>query len=1043
MSTTRSLLAAVALLAALPAAAQTNTSETVIVYDAKKAPQLTVKPGNYDLQMKDFTFPSGLRVIMQTDHSQPIVAVTSYVDEGSVADPIGKEGIAHFVEHLWFRSEHGDLPKVWDVLASLGCNLNASTGADYTNYMSVCPSTSLESLLRLESLRLTDPVRDVTEDMVNVEREVIRNELRMRYENSAFNAFPYLFEKLYPEGYEYRRLGIGTHGSLDNIKLEDIQKFTVDNYKASNTTVMVVGDFNMNEAANLIFENFAPELIAPGLTADHIKRFAQPGIDNPDPDNPAHWTLWPEDPNQPGTPLELLAPAPRIVGKSPEPPMPADTTVTTVEAPVEDTTVFVAWTLPGAYRGMEGTYNVAANRVSQAVASYMYDEPTVIKDPIYGIPSAGCFVWPGKLDSKLICSIEIKDADQGERIADKAIDQVSSIYTGDMEWVTDPAYIAAARQSWSLSKSMGLGGILRSVDLVSSLDGRATRTAEHAHYTGSAAYFSDQMNGIMNIDPDVAKEVVYTYVTRERAVKLVANPLPSNERIKKQAGTDYMGASEGDTRVKDIIAASEITSKVIAETTVAPDTSKIVEKVLPNGLRVVVMPHGEAPLVKATLIYGGGRYTEPSELDSYADTFSTSIWSKFRDNPNWDVNRIAGSWSFGGGDESSSEGIKAASGNLDATLWLLREAQENRTADFEGRKNWYKRQQRIYRRNWKSDSFWSGQLSDSILYPDSILYEPADWDSLTKAMKEWKKPVVEGYLEQKYQPANATLLIVGSVDPAEAHSLAAGYFGTWGPAEGVAAAKIEGIPKLKPAKKGGVYVFDDANNTQTQVSWKCRIEDATPETRAARTMLGDYLNDRAWLILREQSGVTYGAGAYAYSVPGDGAVLSMSSLVQNRAADFTVTTFDNLLGEIERGEIDGDRLKQLTLNKAKTYVLQQQSTDQMTSRLSGPISRGEDWTTLTGWGEQLGAVTPESLTAILGSCRDNRVVTVNGPVEDVGPRLDEAKIAYEVYDWETKRDEAFQRNDPKTWKKMVKARAKKAEEEATAGTDSNDEKSAE
>jgi predicted Zn-dependent peptidase len=72
-------------------------------------------------------FPSGLRILFQSERSQPIVAITSVIDSGGSNDQPGYEGIAHVIEHLNFRAKHGDLPKNWDTILELGGDLNAST----------------------------------------------------------------------------------------------------------------------------------------------------------------------------------------------------------------------------------------------------------------------------------------------------------------------------------------------------------------------------------------------------------------------------------------------------------------------------------------------------------------------------------------------------------------------------------------------------------------------------------------------------------------------------------------------------------------------------------------------------------------------------------------------------------------------------------------------------------------------------------------------------------------------------------------------------
>ena len=102
-----------------------------------------LKLDQYSIQLQSYPFPSGLHVIFQEEHSQPVVAVTSVIDSGSENDQPGMEGIAHVVEHLAFRAQHGDLPKNMDLIKQLGGSFNASTWTDWTNYMTIAPRMHL------------------------------------------------------------------------------------------------------------------------------------------------------------------------------------------------------------------------------------------------------------------------------------------------------------------------------------------------------------------------------------------------------------------------------------------------------------------------------------------------------------------------------------------------------------------------------------------------------------------------------------------------------------------------------------------------------------------------------------------------------------------------------------------------------------------------------------------------------------------------------------------------------------------------------------
>ncbi|MEC7947755.1 MAG: insulinase family protein, partial [Myxococcota bacterium] len=230
----------------------------------------------YDLQLdqyaintQDYQFPSGLRILFQEDHTQPIVSITNWFDRGSVYDGVGvngesTEGIAHAVEHLAFRAKHGDLPKNWDVINQLGGILNASTSREWTNYMTVAPVDAAVPLLRIEALRMEDGIAGVTEEDVEAEKSIVRNELRMGYESGANGsaavrtAFVHIPKLLYPPGHIYQNSTIGSHETITNITLADVQRYVDENYRPEFATIAVVGDFTLEggQGMGMIFEAF-------------------------------------------------------------------------------------------------------------------------------------------------------------------------------------------------------------------------------------------------------------------------------------------------------------------------------------------------------------------------------------------------------------------------------------------------------------------------------------------------------------------------------------------------------------------------------------------------------------------------------------------------------------------------------------------------------------------------------------------------------------------------------------------------------------------
>ncbi len=1005
-----------------------DKTETIVVqgtrahFDVPKTPaarpsmpELKLKLPAYSLESRDYIWPSGLRMVFQADHSQPVVAITSVVDRGSTSDPIGKEGIAHFVEHMWFRGQHTDasdptgvkrLPKVWDILSDLGCDLNASTADDWTNYMSVCPATSLPALLRLESLRLDNAIEGVAASVVDTERDVIRNELRMRYENDDFgNVMPYLFQKLYPEGHPYSRLGIGTHESLFNCKLEDIQKFVDDNYIPSNTTITVVGDFDLNDVPKLIAENIDPQFLV--------------------------------DPKNPTAPMKLQdSLPPRVVKDAPpaEPPAPRDQTMGVFEANVEQPLVVLGWSVPGAYHGQDENYKIAAGILSNYMV-YYFD----MNDARVDVDNSGCFLWDSKVDSKVICVLPIKKGVDLEKfdpnqVAQRAADQLA------MMWNPDEVANGGIDTYLDRRKMGGLADILESLDLFATVGGgRATDISHHVHFTGSIQAHSDAMNDTMAINRQAIVDFAYKYLRRERMVNVFLKPIPEDELALDAAqGSDYVAAEDGVLR--STINPKEITTEVIKDFTIMPQTDLIQERVLPNGLRIVVLEHGEAPVVQAGLMVNGGDLTStPLALDDLSEYVVDTLWDNWTPaNRKLDPLRIAGFWDADRGHDYTYRYVQSASGNLDGALWFLREAVEEMQADPDGRVQFIKDWKDALEANWKERDYWEGEAQEEHWLGDSprgqLQAEMLPWES-AEAAKVIPTADAMAYMRTKYQPKNATLLIVGNVDGDDALALADYYFQGWAPAKSA----VVGVqpPIAAPAKVTAapeVLIFDHAGRTQTNVTWACPIDAAGPQNDALRGLLTDYLDEQAWIILRENGGITYGAGAYALGYNDGTSGLIMNSLVQNDGVTLAVNTFKELARRAEAGEFDVDRMQIHKLNRGKKQVNRQQSIPQMVERLKGPLVAHQPWSYLESYADRLAVVTPADLKKAMGDCSQHYVITLNGPKEALEPGLKAAGIAYTVSDYKQSRKDMLAKYDPATLKKVVKAEAKaeaaKAKEEA-------------
>ena len=234
-----------------------------------------------------YQLDNGMEVILHQDKAVPLVAVNVWYHVGSGNETPGKSGFAHLFEHMLFQgSEHVGEDKHFEVLKEIGATgVNGTTNFDRTNYFEVVPSHQLEVALWLESDRMGYLLPVLTKKSLDNQIEVVRNERRQNYDNQPYRrALFKTFETLYPDGHPYRYLVIGKHEDLASSRLEDVKNFYRRWYAPSNATLVLAGDFEIDEAKKLVAKWFGgfpkapePETQPPATpTIQGVKRVEVP-----------------------------------------------------------------------------------------------------------------------------------------------------------------------------------------------------------------------------------------------------------------------------------------------------------------------------------------------------------------------------------------------------------------------------------------------------------------------------------------------------------------------------------------------------------------------------------------------------------------------------------------------------------------------------------------------------------------------------------------------------------------------------------------------
>lgn len=209
----------------------------------------------YPIRFTEFTLANGLHVILQRDTSAPVVATVLHYKVGSRNEEPGRTGFAHFFEHLMFEgTEHIPRASIDKYIQQAGGSLNAFTSFDATVYHFQLPAHQLPLALWIEAERM----RRLRIDTVGVEtqRGVVKEERKMRYDNSPYGdwmerMFKYLFA-----GTPYGWTPIGSSQHIDSARIEEFVQFYNTYYQPNNAVLAIVGDIDLEQTRQLVEKYF-------------------------------------------------------------------------------------------------------------------------------------------------------------------------------------------------------------------------------------------------------------------------------------------------------------------------------------------------------------------------------------------------------------------------------------------------------------------------------------------------------------------------------------------------------------------------------------------------------------------------------------------------------------------------------------------------------------------------------------------------------------------------------------------------------------------
>ena len=184
---------------------------------------LSISQSVFALDYSTYKLDNGQTVIIKEVHDNPIVTIDTWIKTGSVNENDKNNGLAHFLEHLFFKgtTKHptGEFDKI---LETKGAVTNAATSKDFTHYYITIPSKDFDTAIELHADMLMNPL--IPRKELEKERKVVIEEIAKTNDNPENKLYENMIGGFYAN-HPYKRKVIGKKEIIENITREEILEF--------------------------------------------------------------------------------------------------------------------------------------------------------------------------------------------------------------------------------------------------------------------------------------------------------------------------------------------------------------------------------------------------------------------------------------------------------------------------------------------------------------------------------------------------------------------------------------------------------------------------------------------------------------------------------------------------------------------------------------------------------------------------------------------------------------------------------------------------
>lgn len=773
------------------------------------------------------TLANGLKVYAIRDTKTANVSVQVWYDVGSKDDPKDRSGFAHLFEHLMFKATRNLAPEQFDRLTEdVGGYNNASTADDYTNYFEVVPANHLQRLLFAEADRMASLVID--EKNFASERDVVKEELRQRVLAQPYGKLYSLYYPMTAYGvHPYARPGIGSLENLDAASVADVRAFHATYYRPDNAVLVVAGNFDPAQLDGWIDRYFAP-------------------IAKPD------------------------RPIPRVTVAEPARTKAAAYTVYETNTPLP--ALLMSWHIP-AERDADGAALAVLDAILATGENSRLYQSLVYRDQL--AQSASTFLDSKQATGNLVAVAVVAGG--------KDIAATEAALKREVARLRDAPVTAAELAE---AKNELLTQAIRQRETA---EGKASLIANAVIVDGDPDTANREPAEIAAVTAADVQRVARKYLGADRSVTiryLPAAPGKTSDPI-ALAGTVAVAplATPAGIKVWTPATGADRIAPPAPAALVTADLPRPVTTKLANGLTVITVPKSDQPIVTAWLVADGGGRLDRADAAGTASLTAELMTkgTKTRTATQLAAATEALGTSLGSGAtrDGATIGLTVKSDEIAPALGILADVVSSpRFAPAELDRA-------------RAQAIDSAQLSladpgelaslaaTRTVFGDGSYGAPLEGTpSSLKRVAATDPAAIWG---STWQPAKATLILVGDVTEARAKTLAEQAFGKWRAGAGTPVAPRAAVAAAPPR----VVVIDmpDAGQAGVVIARQAltRTDPDYYPTLVANAVLGTGYSSRLNQEIRIKRGLSYGAGS-SLSARREGGLVSASTQTKNPSA---------------------------------------------------------------------------------------------------------------------------------------------------------------